>query len=306
MAPPKLAITDIDGALPVRSSEGSGRDLPRGRQRRWPKAYLVTAYGQQRASDAGEEITVASGETRDRLVITMTQPGAIAGRLFDENGDPVEGVVLRALQVRYIDGRRRLVDMARFAQPTDDLGRFRLFGLEPGEYLVSAAVGQIDMQTPLVDLPGYGTTYFPGTPNPAEAQRVVVGRSQDVSGIDFPIARIRTARVSGRAVDSNGEPITGGIALTPSRRSGAMVTMQMGARIERGWLVRISQRVARRVRPAGITAPVGGMERGRVVHAVRHGQRCRRGGSGGPDVNRVDARRPRRRRRRRRVHGRDS
>jgi hypothetical protein len=42
--------------------------------------------------------------------------------------------------------------------------------------------------------------------------------------------------VSGRAVDANGEPITGGIALTPSRRSGAIVTMSMGARIEPdGW-----------------------------------------------------------------------
>jgi len=235
LAPPKLAITDIDGVfrfvLP-KEAAGAYRVAANG----LAQGFLITAYGQQRASDAGEEITVASGETRDRLVITMTKPGTIAGRLFDENGDPIEGIVPRASQVRYISGRRRLVDMARLPQPTDDLGRFRLFGLEPGEYLVSAAVGHIDMQAPLVDLPGYGTTYFPGTPNPAEAQRVVVGRSQDVSGIDFPIARIKTARVSGRAVDSNGEPITGGLALMPSRRSGAVATAPMGARIERdGW-----------------------------------------------------------------------
>ena len=161
MAPPKLAITDIEGAyrfvLP-KEAAGTYRVTAVGGA---GHGYLETAYGQPRASDPGEEITVASGETRDRLVITMMEPGAIAGRLFDENGDPVEGVVPRASQIRYIDGRRRLVDMARFAQPTDDLGRFRLFGLEPGEYLVSAAVGQIDMQAPLVDLPGYGTTYFP-------------------------------------------------------------------------------------------------------------------------------------------------
>jgi Carboxypeptidase regulatory-like domain len=235
MAPPKLAITDVDGiyrfVLP-KEAAGTYRVTAVGLN----FGLLDTAYGQRRASDPGEEIAVASGETRDRVVITMTWPGAIAGRLFDENGDPVEGVVLRASQVRYIDGRRRLVDRARFARPTDDLGRYRLFGLEPGEYIVSAPVGQVDMMTPLVNLPGYGTTYFPGTPNPSEAQRVVVERSQDVAGVDFPIARVRTARVSGRAVDSKGEPITGGIALTPSRRSGAVVTSPMGARIERdGW-----------------------------------------------------------------------
>ena len=232
MAPSKLAVTDVDGRYQfVLPNEAAG--TYRVAVAALNRAYLPTEYGQRRPSDQGEEITVAAGEKRDRLVITMARPGVIVGRVSDENGDPVEGVALRASQVRYVDGRRRLVDMARLAQPTDDLGRYRLAGLEPGEYLVSAAVGQIDMWTPLVDLPGYGTTYFPGTPNPAEAQRVVVGRSLDVLGIDFPIVRTRTVRVSGRAVDSRGEAITGGIALTPSRRSGAVVATQMGAKIER-------------------------------------------------------------------------
>jgi Carboxypeptidase regulatory-like domain len=235
MAPPKLAVTDLEGRYQfVLPNEAAG--TYRVAVAALNQAYLPTEYGQRRPSDPGEEITVTAGEKRDRLVITMARPGVIAGRVVDENGDPVEGVILRASQVRYVDGRRRLVDMARLAQPSDDLGGYRLAGLEAGEYLVSASVGQIDRWAPLVDLPGYGTTYFPGTPNPAEAQRVVVGRSQDVSGIDFPIARTKTARVSGRAVDSNGEPITGGIALMPSRRSGGVATAQMGARIEHdGW-----------------------------------------------------------------------
>jgi hypothetical protein len=38
--------------------------------------------------------------------------------------------------------------------------------------------------------------------------------------------------LSGRAVDSEGDPITGGIALVLSQRSGAVATRQMGARIE--------------------------------------------------------------------------
>jgi protocatechuate 3,4-dioxygenase beta subunit len=232
MAPPKLAVTDVEGRYQfVLPNDAAG--TYRVAVAAFNQAYLPTEYGQRRSSDQGEEITVAAGERRDRLNITMVRPGAIAGRVLDENGDPVEGAVLRASQVRYVDGRRRLVDMARFAQPTDDLGRYRLFGLESGEYIVSAAVGQIDMRAPLVDLPGYGTTYFPGTPNPSEAQRILVGRSQDVPGIDFPIVRTRTVRVSGYAVDSRGEAITGGIALTPSRRSGAVVATQMGAKIER-------------------------------------------------------------------------
>ena len=232
LAPPKLAVTDLDGRYQfVLPNDAAG--AYRVAVAAFNQAYLPTEYGQRRPSDQGEEITVAAGERRERLDITMARPGVIAGRVVDEHGDPVEGLILRASQVRYIDGRRRLVDMARFARPTDDLGRYRLAGLEPGEYIVGATVGQVDMRTPLVDLPGYGTTYFPGTPNPAEAQRVLVGRSQEVPGIDFPIVRTRTVRVSGYAVDSQGEVITGGIALMPSRRSGTVVATQMGAKIER-------------------------------------------------------------------------
>jgi len=232
MAPPKLAFTDADGVyqfiLP-KDAAGTYRVAADGRS----QGYLSTEFGQRRASDPGEEITIASGETRDRIVMTLARPGVIAGRLFDENGDPVEGVAVRASQVRYLDGRRRLVDQSRLTRPTDDLGRYRIVGLQPGEYFVSATVGQLDMGLPLVDLPGYGTSYFPGTPTPVEAQRVVVGRSQDVQGVDFSIVRVKTARVSGRAVDATGEPITGGIAMTPSRRSGAAVAAQMGAKIGR-------------------------------------------------------------------------
>jgi hypothetical protein len=229
MAPPKLAVTDIDGAyrfvLP-KEAAGTYRIGAGG------SGYLGTEFGQRRASDPGEQITVDAGDTRDRIVMTLARPGVIAGRLFDEHGEPVEGVPLRASQVRWSDGRRRLIDLPAVTRPTDDLGRFRIFGLPPGEYLVNAAVGQIQMGMPLVDLPGYGTTYYPGTPNPGEAQRIVVGRSQDVLSIDFPIARVKTARVAGLALDAKGDAITGSIALMPSRRSGAVATTLMGAKIE--------------------------------------------------------------------------
>jgi hypothetical protein len=116
---------------------------------------------------------------------------------------------------------------------TDDLGRYRIAGLLPGKYFISAVVGQIIGTNSTADLPGYAQTYYPGTPNAAEGQFVSVGRSQDVSGLDFSIVRTKTARVAGKAFDAAGEPVTGGLALIPSRRSGSLVAMQIGARIER-------------------------------------------------------------------------
>ena len=96
LAPLKLAFTDDQGeyqfVLP-QAAEGAYRVAANG------QGYLGTEYGQRRASDPGEEITIESGEMRDRIVMTLQRPGAIMGRLFDENGNPVEGVALRASQV---------------------------------------------------------------------------------------------------------------------------------------------------------------------------------------------------------------
>src|SRR5207247_11429776 len=116
---------------------------------------------------------------------------------------PIESALVRAMQLTFSDGRRRLEDvpLARFVPRTDDLGRYRIAGLAPGNYFVSAVVGQIIGSDSTADLPGYTQTYYPGTPNPADGQFVSVGRSQDVSGLAFSIVRTKTARVAGTAFD---------------------------------------------------------------------------------------------------------
>src|SRR5438270_130084 len=101
------------------------------------------------------------------------------------------------------------------ARRTNDLGRYRLFGLQPGDYVVAASVGQVGTD----DLPGYATTFFPGTPNPAEAQLVRVGIAEDAFGVDFALTPVKTARIMGTTLTSTGEPFQGGIRMRASRRS---------------------------------------------------------------------------------------
>jgi hypothetical protein len=114
------------------------------------------------------------------------------------------------------------------ARVTDDLGRYRLYGLAPGQYIVSAAVGAVSS----ADLPGYTRSYFRGTPNPAEAQFVSMGPSQNIVGIDISLYRTRTARVAGKVLSAAGEPTTpGSLTLMPSQRSTSVVSMSVGARI---------------------------------------------------------------------------
>ena len=59
------------------------------------------------------------------------------------------------------------------------------------------------------DASGYAASYYPGTPNPGEAQRVTLGVGQEMS-IEMPMAQVRLARISGTAVVSQRVPLRGG------------------------------------------------------------------------------------------------
>jgi len=104
---------------------------------------------------------------------------------------------------------------------TDDQGSFRLYGLPPGDYYISAnnRIGQM-MAGPNInntEADGFAPTYYPGTPNISEASRITVKAGQEMSGANFALIVARMARVKGRALNSRGEPVTGGmLTLMPS------------------------------------------------------------------------------------------
>jgi hypothetical protein len=195
-------------------------------------AYQAAEYGQRTPGTRGDPIAVNPGEVHEHFDIVLQRLGVIAGRIVDDLGEPVEGAAVRPAQLRYVNGRRQLVDVGAVRR-TDDLGRYRLFGLRLGQYAVSASVGQIVVAQPSADLPGYGTTYFPGVADPQAAQFVRVDAAEDAPAVDFSLARMKSARVAGKAIDAEGNPVTGGIALMPSLGSGASTEIQMGARIDR-------------------------------------------------------------------------
>jgi hypothetical protein len=135
------------------------------------KAGFVTMeYGRRRPSDSGEPIELRQGETRARVDIALPRPGALVGHVVDEDGEPIEGASVRLLQTQYRDGRRRLVSSGgQGSHRTDDRGAYRIYGVSPGEYIVSANVGQVVIGQPIADVSGYTTSYFPGTTNPGAA-----------------------------------------------------------------------------------------------------------------------------------------
>jgi hypothetical protein len=199
-------------------SDGNGRfelaDLPAGLYSVWvdKAGYSVVRVGNDSASSlgAGRGIEVSARRVA-QLTIAVTRGGVITGQLTDETGEPLVGVSVQALRPSSAGGSQSLLPV--MDAQTDDRGRYRIFGLHPGVYCVSAAIigtsTSVELDVPL----GFAPTYFPGTTNPSEAERIRVDAGRELDGINIVLVQARLRRVSGSAMDSQGRPLAGGFVL---------------------------------------------------------------------------------------------
>jgi hypothetical protein len=184
--------------------------------------YTQRDYG-QRANEPGRSLTLRDGEKVNGLVIRLPPVSLVTGTVRDEYGEPAEGVQILAFEVAFVDGRQIAQGAGQTRATTDDRGRFRLFPLFPGSYVLSATraadVSGADLQGGLRHPP----VYFPGTPDSSLAEHVRVDIGQDVEGMDFALASSIVARVSGIALTADGGPLTGSVRLATSQRSGGLI-----------------------------------------------------------------------------------
>jgi protocatechuate 3,4-dioxygenase beta subunit len=203
-APNRTATTDPQGAWEF-------TELPAGEYlvNVSKNNYVSLAHGQRRPGDQSLPIAVADGQTIEKLDIALPKGGVITGHVVDEYGDPVPNVVVNLLNPRYVQGRRRVSGGEGIAT-TDDLGEYRLFGVPPSSYYVGATYRTPPAAAGDDDAPGYAVTFFPGVVSTAGAQRVTVGFGESHDEVNIALVPVKTAKVSGTAVKSTGEPMTGG------------------------------------------------------------------------------------------------
>src|SRR4029453_10631092 len=131
------------------------------------------------------------------------------GRIVDEFGDPVTDVSVSAMRYQYVQGSRRLMPSGRGVQ-TNDVGEFRVYGLSPGQYFVSATLRNfMGPQTETTDRTGYAPTFYPGTGNVAEAKRVSIAPGQSMAAVNITLFPIQTCKVSGIVLDGDNRPLPG-------------------------------------------------------------------------------------------------
>jgi hypothetical protein len=188
----RLVTTDGDGAFRM-------SDLAAGEYRVTVSrtGFSSLVFGQRRPLEAPATINLSEGETFTAN-LSLTRGGAIHGRVVDQYGDPIAGTRVQALRSRMVRGQRRLQSMGP-GDLTDDTGEFRVYGLPPGDYYVTASTGPADAvrRDPPV--------FYPGTPSFTEAQSITLAVGGE-SAADFQLLPIRNARVSGIVFNASGAP----------------------------------------------------------------------------------------------------
>jgi protocatechuate 3,4-dioxygenase beta subunit len=213
----RTSMTDTDGQYEFRDLPGGTFNLSATKS-----GYVTVQYGQTRPFEAGKPIELTDGQLLDKADIGMPRGCVISGRVLDEFGDPVADAMVSAMRSAWSGGRRRLQPSGR-GTITNDLGQFRIYGLSPGEYYVSAtlrggdmgfmeaAMGRNGAGGPSGSNPtsGYAPTYFPGTANGAEAQKITLTVGQEAQNTDFALLPVRLARITGTVISSEGHPVEG-------------------------------------------------------------------------------------------------
>jgi hypothetical protein len=196
--------------------------------------YVALAYGATKPEGPSTPLSLSPGRHTRDIVFRLTPNGVITGRVLDEDGEPMQGANITAMRFHTMRGKRQL--MPAGVSGSDDLGEYRVFGLAPGKYYLSATYRKQNMMTPAQDnTPGgtpdedYAPTYFPGTSDPTGAAPIDVAAGTVLSGIDVTLRKTRTVRVGGRVINTMGEGLPGRIMLRmlPRNMSAGFMSQRM-------------------------------------------------------------------------------
>ncbi|MEP7362476.1 MAG: carboxypeptidase-like regulatory domain-containing protein [Acidobacteriota bacterium] len=168
------------------------------------RGFLRGEYGARKYGQRGGLIALTDGQEMKGADVKLDPQSVIAGRILDENGEPMEHVQVMALP-RVLGGNLGQIGRSGNAQ-TDDRGEFRIAALAPGKYYVQAMAsrrgtmmqGRNMRRVDEGETETYALTYFPGTTEASAAQPLELGVGQEFLGLSLQVQKARVYKVSGR------------------------------------------------------------------------------------------------------------
>ena len=164
--------------------------------------FVAQEYGQKKPNDPGALLTLRSGQEMKDLLFRLIPSAVIAGKILDEDGEALSEISVSALRQTYLEGKPSLATEA--TAQTDDRGEYRLFGLSPGRYFVSAVFPQWgrfsrgdEPEEAQPNQQGYAKMYYPGTPDASKATAISIREGEEIPSVEIFMRQLAVFRIRG-------------------------------------------------------------------------------------------------------------
>ena len=147
---------------------------------------------------SGQTLTLSAGQTATGRTVRLAPQGVITGRVIDREGDPIPGVTVQAIQSHSMGVRERY--SVSGSSVTNDLGNYRIYGLNPGRYYVAGAYRS--------EL-GYAAVYFPNVQEASRAVPVDLPAGGEAAGLNLTVSEIHALKIRGTVHSASGLPVKG-------------------------------------------------------------------------------------------------
>jgi hypothetical protein len=169
--------------------------------------YVRADYAARSSARAGTVLTLDVGQHLKDLVFKMTPQGTIAGKVTDEDGDPIDAGQVLVYRFGYVRGKNQLQQYGAAGVSAD--GSFLVGNLTPGKYYLSAIDIRAMRYGGAPERPGrkgpeetYVTTYFPGTIEASSAAPIDIAAGAEVRGIEIRLRKARIFHLKGKAINA--------------------------------------------------------------------------------------------------------
>ncbi|WP_321475091.1 carboxypeptidase-like regulatory domain-containing protein [uncultured Paludibaculum sp.] len=166
--------------------------------------YQATAYGAKHPGEAlGQTLRIDAGAALAGLDIAVAKQGVIAGKITDNDGEPVAKALVLAMNSMYANGKKVRLPAGTLPVLSNDLGEYRIGQLPPGKFIVCAVVESSyqpqlnpkDVKTGVEE--AISNTCFPSVATMTEATAIEIKDAAEVPGIDIHLNKVKTVTFTG-------------------------------------------------------------------------------------------------------------